>query len=262
MPRFSLNPVYWQLFYTAIDLRLQNPHFDVIAETNAFIVVNKPPHLLVHPSKPGNPPTLLDGLENLLSFDLATGGQLSIITRLDRETSGCVLVAKTKESAREFGLAMQNGEFRKTYHAICWNWPDTDEFVIDVPILRKGEVDESPIWVKQIVHPDGKLCRTECRVVRRFEKNDTPFSLIECRPKTGRMHQIRVHLSHAGFPIVGDKIYGPSESCYLDFIETGWTPELEEQLLLNRQALHAAKLGWKSLEWEAPLTADLEAFLA
>jgi 23S rRNA pseudouridine1911/1915/1917 synthase len=74
------------------------------------------------------------------------------------------------------------------------------------------------------------------------------------------MHQIRVHAAHAGHPIVGDKLYGPDERCYLDFIQTGWTPDLADRLLLDRQALHAATLGWEDHEWRCPLPADLAGF--
>lgn len=86
------------------------------------------------------------------------------------------------------------------------------------------------------------------------------FALIRCHPLTGRMHQIRVHSAHAGHPIVGDKLYGPDERCYLDFIETGWTPGLAARLLLDRQALHAAMLGWEDREWHCPIPADLASF--
>ena len=82
-------------------------------------------------------------------------------------------------------------------------------------------------------------------------------ALIEARPETGRMHQIRVHLHHLGFPVVGDKLYGPDERCYLEFIETGWTPSLQEKLLLPRQALHSWKLELRCdalhATWEAPI---------
>ena len=92
-----------------------------------------------------------------------------------------------------------------------------------------------------------------------------PFALIEAKPLTGRMHQIRVHLAHLGFPIVGDKIYGGDESCYLEFIETGWTPALEQKLLLPRQALHSQRMEIEdshgNLAWEAPLARDLRAFM-
>ncbi len=220
----------------------------MIAEGDDYVIVDKPAHLLVHPSVPGNPSTLWDGLKAYLAFEIANGGQVSIITRLDRETSGIVLVATTRESARRFGLAMQAKNFNKSYLAIVWGWPEQDQFEIDAPLRRKGEIEDSPVWVKQIVHPEGKNARTDFTVIKRFRRitsNGERFSLIECRPETGRMHQIRVHLQHAGHPMVGDKIYGqPGEHCYLDFIETGWTPVLEQQLLLNRQALHASRLSW------------------
>lgn len=227
------------------------------------MIVDKPAHLLVHPSVPGNPPTLLDGLEDLCRFELANGGALSLINRLDRETSGIVLVAKHKAAAGELGKAMERREFRKSYRAIVSGWPKEDEFRIDAPLRRKGEVLDSPIWVKQMVHPEGKESRTRFEVEKRFERettNGSQFSLIRCFPETGRMHQIRVHAAHAGHPIVGDKIYGPDEQCYLDFIETGWTLKLERQLVMNRQALHAFGFGWRDQDWESPLPQDMATF--
>lgn len=245
-----------------IDLRLYTPEFDIVDENPDFLLVDKPPHLLVHPSVPGNPPTLLDGLESLCAYELACGGHLSLINRLDRETSGIVLVAKHKGAARTLSIAMERREFRKSYHAIVWGWPEEDHFTVDAPILRKGEVEPSPIWVRQVVHPDGKESRTRFEVERRFEKQDRePFSVLRCFPETGRMHQIRVHAAHAGFPIVGDKIYGPDEQCYLDFIEHGWTPDLQRILRMNRQALHASGFGWKDLDWSCPLPSDMLAFI-
>ena len=94
---------------------LNNPDFAVVDETSDYIVVDKPAHLLVHPSKPGNPPTLLDGLRHLLAYDIANGARLSIINRLDRETSGLVLIAKNPETARHFGIAMQDRRIHKEY---------------------------------------------------------------------------------------------------------------------------------------------------
>ncbi len=235
----------------------------MLDETEDYLVVDKPPHLMVHPSVPGNPPTLLDGLEALCAYELACGARLSLVNRLDRETSGIVLVAKHRAAARMFGKAMERREFRKSYLAVAWGWPEADEFLVDAPLRRKGEIEDSSVWVKQIVHPGGKESATRFEVLRRFERettNGSRFSLLRCHPLTGRMHQIRVHAAHVGHPLVGDKLYGPGERCYLDFIETGWTPPLQCLLLLDRQALHAAALGWERHEWHSPLPADLAAF--
>ncbi len=226
-------------------------------------MVDKPAHFLVHPSLPKHVSTLWSHLKELLAYEMVNGGQISIITRLDRETSGLVLVAKTARSARQLGLAMLHGHIEKTYLALVWGWPEEDHFTVDQPLLRKGTVTPSPIWVKQMVHPDGRSCRTDVTVLRRFEKetsNGTRFSLLECRPLTGRRHQIRVHLQWAGFPIVGDKMYGPDENCYLEFIETGWTERLASQLLLDRQALHASGLRHGHHAWECPLPDELAKF--
>ena len=263
VPLFSKNRGISALpgvFSAPIDLRLYTPDFAIVDENEDFLLVDKPPHLMVHPSVPGNPRTLLDGLQALCLYELACGGQISLINRLDRETSGIVLVAKNKSAARNLSKAMERREFRKFYHAIVWGWPDEDGFVVDGPLLRKGEVEPSPIWVKQMIHPAGKESRTRFEVERRFERdtsNGARFSLLRCYPVTGRMHQIRVHAASVGHPIVGDKLYGPDEKCYLDFIETGWTPALEWVLLMSRQALHASGLGWREHDWECGLPADM-----
>lgn len=248
----------------AIDLRRYSPDFTVLDESEDFLVVDKPPHLMVHPSVPGNPPTLLDGLEALCAYERACGARLSLVNRLDRETSGIVLVAKHRAAARTFGKAMERREFRKTYLAVAWGWPEEDAFLVEAPLLRKGEVAESPVWVKQIVHPAGKPSATRFEVLRRFQRpttNGSRFVLLRCHPLTGRMHQIRVHAAHAGHPLVGDKLYGPDERCYLDFIETGWTEALERVLLLDHQALHAAALAWEDWVWHSPLPPDLARFV-
>ena len=248
--------------------RLFSPSRHLLAESAEWIAIDKPPFLQVHPKKPGGPPTLWDELRGLLAYELALGGQVSIINRLDRETSGVVLVAKTAEAARLFHEAMKRRAFSKEYLAVVWEWPERDEFTVDAPILRKGEREPSPIYLKRCVHPEGAEARTRFAVERRFEKTTSAggrFALVRAFPLTGRTHQIRVHLAHAGHPIVGDKIYGPSERCYLDFIETGWTPELASRLLLPRHALHSERLRVEmeegSLDWRAPLPPDLLEFL-
>jgi 23S rRNA pseudouridine1911/1915/1917 synthase len=245
-------------------------HFKIVDETDDYVVVDKPPFLLVHPTKPGAAPTLWKQLRELLAFEIANGGQVSIVSRLDRETSGLVLVAKTSAAARKFGLLMQRRRLRKQYLAIVSGWPEWETKVVDAPLDRQSKHQKSEIWLKQMIHPPGTPAQTEFRVERRFVRFGAPggralpsdrFSLIRAIPRTGRTHQIRVHLASIGHPIVGDKIYGPDEQLYLRFIETGWTPELERQLLLPRHALHSAKLTVDGdMEWESPLPPDLDEF--
>jgi 23S rRNA pseudouridine1911/1915/1917 synthase len=224
--------------------------------------VDKPPFIEVHPSKPNGRVTLWHGLRELLAYELANGGQVSLINRLDRETSGLTLVAKTHEAARALHMQMEARRIAKEYLAIVWGWPERDEFAIDAPLLRQGTRVPSRIHLKQMVHPDGAQAKTRFRVVRRFERDGGRFAVIQAAPETGRMHQIRVHLSHAGHPMVGDKLYGPDEGCYLEFIETGWTPALAARLLLPRQALHSAVLHLLDTDtvFRSPLPADLAAW--
>lgn len=243
-----------------------NPRTDfaIVAETPEYVVVDKPPFLLVHPTKPDGPRTLWGELRELFAFELANGGQVSIVNRLDRETSGLVLVAKTAAAARRFGIAMERQLIEKEYLAIVWGWPEWERKTVDAPLGRLGEHQPSAIWLKQTIHPAGAPATTELHVVRRFRRATTAgeqFSIIRVVPLTGRTHQIRVHLAATGHAIVGDKIYGPNEQHYLRFIETGWTDELERALLLPRHALHAARLEVPGEPpWEAPLPADLVRF--
>jgi 23S rRNA pseudouridine1911/1915/1917 synthase len=238
--------------------------FAIVAERDDFIVVDKPPFLLVHPTKPSSARTLWGELKQLLAFEIANGGQVSIVNRLDRETSGLVLVAKTALAARRFGLLMQEQRIAKEYLAIVWGWPDWETRRVDAPLVRQGVHLASAIWLKQTIHPLGAAACTDFRVEERFTRgaNGDRFSIIRAFPRTGRTHQIRVHLASLGHPIVGDKIYGPDEKLYLQFIETGWTPELERQLLLPRHALHSAALEIEGGErWISSLPADLVSFL-
>lgn len=241
------------------------PNFRVIDETEDWVVVDKPAPLIVHPANNKPEPTLLGGLENLYSYEVENGACLGIITRLDRETSGIVLVAKHTAAARKLGMIFERREAQKEYLAIISGWPESDEWCCNERICRAGELGESEIWVRQVVDISGKDCTTSFRVEQRFLRGENRFSLVRCFPKTGRMHQIRVHLAHSGHPIAGDKLYSDGGIGYLHWMENGWDPELAEKLLLPRQALHAAKLSipWdgSEVEWEAQLPGDFDDFI-
>jgi 23S rRNA pseudouridine1911/1915/1917 synthase len=259
-----LSEIKGALSATGADRANGGHDFSIVAERDDFIVVEKPPFLLVHPTKPSGARTLWGELKQLLAFEIANGGQVSIVNRLDRETSGLVLVAKNAAAARRFGLLMQEQRIAKEYLAIVWGWPEWGSESVDAPLVRQGDNSPSLIWLKQAIHPAGAPARTDFRVERRFaHPTGDRFSIIRAVPRTGRTHQIRVHLASLGHPIVGDKIYGPDERLYLQFIETGWTPELARRLLLPRHALHSAGLEIEEGErWVSPLPGDLSSFVS
>ncbi|MDP9187205.1 MAG: RluA family pseudouridine synthase [Verrucomicrobiota bacterium] len=242
-------------------LLLTSCDFKIVDETEDYIVVDKPPFLLTHPTKPDQRTTLWKELRALLAFEIANGGQVSIVNRLDRETSGLVLVAKTSAAARRFGLLMQEHRLHKEYLAIVLGWPDWEAKIVDAPMDRQGKHQPSAIWLKQMIHSQGAPALTEFRVEQRFTRSTSSgerFALIRAIPRTGRTHQIRVHLASLGHPVVGDKIYGPNEQLYLEFIETGWTPDLERQLLLPRHALHSSELAIENgQEWTSSAPAEM-----
>lgn len=237
------------------------PEFRVLYEDDGVLVVDKAAPLLTHPTGEKNEPTLWHGLHELLSYEVATGGQVSLINRLDRETSGITLVAKTAEAARELGKAMQARLLHKEYLAVVQGSPLWHAACCAEPVLRMETVAETRIHVRQCCHPAGRACRTEFSVLQRCDDR----ALLLCRPHTGRMHQIRVHAAYLGYPLVGDKIYGGDESCYLDFITTGWTADLARRLTLPRHALHACRLAfpWRGEEVvvESPLPEDMASLL-
>jgi len=225
--------------------------FSVVDEGDGWLVLNKGAPLIVHPANNRcDEPSLLSGVEELLSYDMVNGAKLSIINRLDRETSGIVLMATRKSVARE--LARE---------AIVWGWPEWDELLVDAPILRQGEVQDSRIYIKQMVHDEGKISQSSLKVINRMLIDGKKMTHIEVSPKTGRMHQIRVHCAHVGHSIVGDKIYGLSENIYLQFIDSGISKEMLETLVMERHALHATKMrvkvGGRVYQWSAEIAPDM-----
>ncbi|MBX9742441.1 MAG: RluA family pseudouridine synthase [Chthoniobacterales bacterium] len=247
--------------YSNPDSKLQ-----IVEEIPDLLLIDKPPFLLVHPTKPNGPITLWHRLKELLAYENITGGQISLINRLDRETSGLILIAKNYQAARTCAMAMEAGAIKKEYLALVWGWLGKEEQIVDAPLLRLGKVASSQIWLKQAIHPEGSPAVTKVHVEKKLSHpKKGPITLVRCFPQTGRTHQIRVHLASLGHPIIGDKIYGPTEECYLNFIETGWTTALEEKLWLSRQALHSTSLELsynnQQYRWNAPLAKDLAAIV-
>jgi 23S rRNA pseudouridine1911/1915/1917 synthase len=216
--------------------------FEIVSEDADLLVINKPAGLVCHPTKGDQFSSLISRARLYLQ-----GGAAHIINRLDRETSGVILVAKNSEAAGLLGKAWESRSVRKVYWAIVHGrFPDQHR-VIDAPL---GKDEKSVVAIKDCVRADGARSQTECFLEKVFERDGQVFSLVRVQPLTGRKHQIRIHLQAAGHPIVGDKLYGQDENLYLSFVKHMLTEEQERLLILPHQALHAGELAfnWQGKE--------------
>ena len=215
----------------------------ILFEDDHLLVLNKPAGLVCHPTRGDENSSLIGRIRQHLG---TREGRL--VNRLDRETSGVVLVAKGAAPARELGTLFGTEAVTKSYWAITHGHASQTMFTIDAPT---GRDDRSAVAIKDCVRPDGARARTDVRVMRTFERNGLPFSLLEVTPHTGRKHQIRIHLAHIGHPIVGDKIYGGDETRYLRFVTRTMTPADHEALIVTNHALHARSLAfqWRGRSW-------------
>lgn len=226
----------------------------------AILVVDKPAGLPIHATARYHHNTLVQVLREKYGADFGADPA----HRLDRETSGLVVCARTTEVSRRLGKAFVAGEVEKSYLAICEGTPPDDAFEVDAPIAEGSAQIRIAVRIDPL---SGKASRTRFTVLERFERDGAQFALLRARPLTGRQHQIRVHLRHAGFPLVGDKIYGHDEGYFDRFSKHCLEPEAWLRLRLARHALHAAELSFrhpvteKPLRFESPLPADLRGFL-
>ena len=221
----------------------------ILREDERLLVLNKPGWIVCHPSKNGPWSSLVGAAREYLG-----GGTVHLVSRLDRETSGLIVLAKDRGMARLLQMALQDRTVEKRYLAIVEGvWEGRTE------VSKALEDDpDTPVVVKQRVTVSGGGTKAQTSFIPR--QSGPSHSLVEVVPHTGRKHQIRVHAQHAGHPIVGDKLYGPDPLLYLRFIESGWTAEHAERLGHFRQALHAWKLTFRTREdtwsFEAPEPPD------
>ncbi len=244
---------------TSDDTVPENIPLDVLFEDDGLVVVNKPAGMVVHPARGNWTGTLTSALAYRFQSLSDVGGPTrpGIVHRLDRDTSGVIVVAKT--NAVHLSLCEQFAErtVEKEYFAITGNPIDRDRDVIEAPIGRHPyQRDKQAIRED---HSTSKPASTFYEVISRHGR----FTQVRVRPKTGRTHQIRVHLSHIGAPIICDRLYaGHAQITAKQLVSDIQTDP--DAIVLDRQALHARKLTienpqtGKTMTFEAPLPADLQ----
>jgi 23S rRNA pseudouridine1911/1915/1917 synthase len=230
----------------------ENIPLDIIYEDQAILIINKPAGLVVHPAVGNWQGTLLNALLNHQP-ELANVPRAGIVHRLDKDTSGLLMIAKTLSAHSYLVEQLQQRTIKREYLAIT-HGRMTAGGTVDAPIGRH-QVDRK----RNVVRDDGKLAVSHYRVVQRF----TRHTLIRVQLETGRTHQIRVHMAHIRYPLLGDPVYGGRFRLPPDCSET-----LELQLrAFKRQALHATKLGLEHPQtgehcsWEVAVPDDMQLML-
>lgn len=222
----------------------------VLYEDESLAVIDKPSAMVVHPAKGHWQGTLVSGLASHFDKLSSVGGAIrpGIVHRLDRDTTGVILIAKTDDAHRMLALQFENRSITKQYVCLCLGRVDRDRDTIDLPIGHHRSNR-----VKMAIREDGgnpKQASTFYEVIERFRR----ITYVRVRPKTGRTHQIRVHLSHIGYPVLCDRLYGAMSNVSHSFLISGRDnlPESNRNILLRRQALHA-----ESIEFKHPTSGEL-----
>jgi len=233
-----------------------NPNYRVVFEDEALLVVSKPAPLPVHAIGAYFRNTLVQ----LLRRDRPEARDFHLVHRLDSETSGLLLLVKDAKYLKGLQKQWSGKTVQKTYQAMVFGQFQTEDLKVDAPI---GKKKGSPVRMKLAVHgEEPKDSITEFKLLERKGN----FSRLQVRPLTGRTHQIRVHLEHLGFPIVGDKLYSGNDETFLHFYDNDWDDWLKERVLLPRLALHAYRLEFphpvsgERVVLEDPLSEDLSNF--
>lgn len=208
---------------------------NVLYEDDDTLVVNKPSGLVCHPGKFGPSSCLVGRIRHYLGSEAAP----ELVHRLDRETSGVLMLGKHASGARQLRELWETGLVTKEYLALVHGHlhPSCGQFNESI-----GPALGSPVAVQDAVRPDGRPACTLYWVEKRWLWQGQHFSKVRLRLATGRKHQIRIHLAHAGCPIVGDKLYGGDPDIYLALVEKRLTSAHRSTLLLSNQALHAVTL--------------------
>jgi RluA family pseudouridine synthase len=223
---------------------------EILFDDACMLALNKPAGVLVLPDRFD---ASIPNLYRILTEEL---GRVYVVHRIDKETSGVILFARTPDAHRDINGQFEQREVEKVYYLIVLGNPTAEEAIVTVPLRETAGV----------VHEDrkkGKEALTEFRVLTQFDG----FAFVEARPQTGRMHQIRVHVRSLGVAILGDGRYGGGSGFYLSQVKENYRVSGEEKPLLSRAALHASSLRLRHPETgtvvriEAPLPKDMRSVL-
>lgn len=212
---------------------------DIVFEDNDLLILNKPPNIVVHPTKSHQTNTLSNGIANYF-LQNKIFKKIRFVNRLDMDTTGILIVAKNSFAHQQMAIQFEENTVVKKYLTIVKGKVEIEEAIINEPIGR--EEDKS---IKKVVHPQGQESITKYKVLETY----TEATLLEVQIFTGRSHQIRVHLEHIGHPIIGDILYN------------------EESPYINRQALHSSYLKAKhprskeDIQFYAPLPEDMNSLI-
>ena len=233
----------------------------ILYEDEVLAVIDKPSATVVHPAKGHWQGTLVSGLAHHFANLSSIGGSVrpGIVHRLDRDTTGVILIAKTDEAHRKLALQFEMRSIEKQYLCLCLGRIDRDRDTVNLPIGHHAYNR-----VKMAIRHDGgnpKQASTFYEVIERFRR----ISYVRVRPKTGRTHQIRVHLAHVGNPVLCDRLYGAMSKVSRSFLLSGreQLQELDREILLERQALHAESIEFNHptsnarMKINAPMPADM-----
>ena len=226
---------------------------DILFEDSAILAVNKPAGMVVHPA-PGHPQgTLVNAVLGHCPDLEGIGGERrpGIVHRLDKETSGVILVAKSDAALQDLQQQFKKRQVRKRYLALVEGHIQPPEALVDAPIGRDPKDRKKMAVIRPYSGYRKRRARTRYRLLERYRAEEGEFSLVACFPRTGRTHQIRVHLAFVGYPIVGDSLYG----------------RRQQRLALDRHFLHAAALSFRhpisgeEMSLKAPLPDSLQELL-
>ncbi|MCR4903305.1 MAG: RluA family pseudouridine synthase [Butyrivibrio sp.] len=223
------------------EIEAQDIPLDIIYEDNDVLVVNKPKDMVVHPAAGHYRDTLVNAVMYHCKDNLSgINGVMrpGIVHRIDKDTTGSIIICKNDNSHQKIADQLKEHSIKRIYHAICYGIIEEDEITVDAPIGRSTS-DRKKMAIN---HQNGKHAVTHVKVLKRFEKDK--FTYVQCQLETGRTHQIRVHLSSIGHPLLGDDVYASGRN---------------SKFKLQGQCLHAKTLGFihpvteEYIETDAPL---------